>query len=567
MPYDVFISHSSSDKLVAEAVCSRLESAGVRCWVAPRNINPGEGWSTAILRGIEACRLMVLVFSDHSNHSAHVRREVAHACDHELIVIPLRIRDAIPRGDLQYYLNELHWLDALTPPLEKHLETLTARVTHLLSGDHVTPAETSVPKSKPLPVRRRLSPLVLLIALSAIALVVSLATISLWIFSTHNVSQTLASPATEAVESGTPIPEIMLRDGTRVSVAKQEVLLNDADLGLRAMPMAGIAMIENGPGRVRLLLGAGNKTYLLEGPDLGHLNALPRLVLEPGEPGTFDNGAANVFAVVKSGSIFYSFYQASDSEGVSGTTVAGYSGFYLSIGLAESDDDGYTWVKKGQIIKCAKPKEWAATPKQGGRGIGWAGGLADTSGKHFYVYYTDLSTPHTPVGQINVARCSLDDGPPLPGNWKKYYNGAFTEPGIGGQDSPIIDLYAAGQSGAWYGRPTYAKFMGKYIMVFEVNQPREWEAGVAPQISGIYLAVSDDLIKWSERFKLLSSYAQRILGKSIVVAPTIVFDQDDKASGWLTYGYSPKYTSEALLNLGTPTYLVGRRITFEKANR
>jgi hypothetical protein len=109
--------------------------------------------------------------------------------------------------------------------------------------------------------------------------------------------------------------------------------------------------------------------------------------------------------------------------------------------------------------------------------------------------------------------------------------------------------------------------MGKYIMVFEVNQPREWEAGVAPQISGIYLAVSDDLIKWSEQFKLLSSYAQRVLGKSIVVAPTIVFDQDDKASGWLTYGYSPKYTSEALLNLGTPTYLVGRRITFEKANR
>jgi hypothetical protein len=123
---------------------------------------------------------------------------------------------------------------------------------------------------------------VLLIALSAIALVVSLATISLWILSTHNVSQTLASPATEAVESGTPIPEIMLRNGIRVSVAKQEVLLNDADLGLRAMPAAGISMIENGPGHVRLLLGAGNKTYLLEGPDLGHLNALPRLVLEPG---------------------------------------------------------------------------------------------------------------------------------------------------------------------------------------------------------------------------------------------------------------------------------------------
>ena len=110
MPYDVFISHSSEDKLIAEAVCNRLESAGVRCWIAPRDIRPGEGWSAAILRGIEVCRVMVLVFSDHANESPHVRREVAHACGLERIVIPLRIRETVPRGDLKYYLSELHWL-------------------------------------------------------------------------------------------------------------------------------------------------------------------------------------------------------------------------------------------------------------------------------------------------------------------------------------------------------------------------------------------------------------------------------------------------------------------------
>jgi hypothetical protein len=368
-----------------------------------------------------------------------------------------------------------------------------------------------------------------------------------------------------AVESGTPIPEIMLTDGTRVSVGKQEVLLNDNDLGLRSMPMAGIAVIENRPGRVRLLLGAGNKTYLLEGVDLRHLNALPRLVLGPGEPGTFDNAAANVFAVVKSGSIFYAFYQASDGEGLPAATLTGYSGFYLSIGLAESDDHGYTWVKKGQIIKCEKPKEWAATPQQGARGIGQPGGLADTSGKHFYIYYTDLSTSR--AGQINVARCSLDDGPPLPGNWKKYYNGAFTEPAIGGRETPIIDVYSSGHSAAWYGRPAYSKSMGKYVMVFSVNQAQEWEGGLPPRTSGIYLTVSDDLIKWSEQFKLISGYTQRVLGKPIVTCPTIAFDQDDKASGWLTYGYSLKYSIETLGNLGTPIYLVGRRIAFERANQ
>ena len=109
-----------------------------------------------------------------------------------------------------------------------------------------------------------------------------------------------------------------------------------------------------------------------------------------------------------------------------------------------------------------------------------------------------------------MARCSLDDGPPLPGNWKKYFQGAFTEPGLGGRETPIIDLYP---SVSWYGRPTYSKSLGKYVMVFAVNQAKEWADGLPPQISGIYLALSDDLIKWSDQAKLVSYYAQRVLGK------------------------------------------------------
>ena|SRR5271165_5351689 len=121
------------------------------------------------------------------------------------------------------------------------------------------------------------------------------------------------------------------------------------ELGLQSMP-EGIGVIENRSGRVRLLLGAGYSTYLVEGTDLKHLTSLPRLVLGPGEPGEFDNGAAQVFAVVRSNSRLYAFYQAQDSEGLPANTLFGVSGFYLSIGLAESDDDGYTWAKKGQII-------------------------------------------------------------------------------------------------------------------------------------------------------------------------------------------------------------------------
>jgi hypothetical protein len=34
--FDVFISYASKDKVIADAVCTRLEAAGIRCWVAPR---------------------------------------------------------------------------------------------------------------------------------------------------------------------------------------------------------------------------------------------------------------------------------------------------------------------------------------------------------------------------------------------------------------------------------------------------------------------------------------------------------------------------------------------------
>jgi hypothetical protein len=52
MAHDVFISHSTEDKAVADAVCAILEKNGVRCWIAPRDILPGADWSASIVDGI-----------------------------------------------------------------------------------------------------------------------------------------------------------------------------------------------------------------------------------------------------------------------------------------------------------------------------------------------------------------------------------------------------------------------------------------------------------------------------------------------------------------------------------
>jgi len=75
MAHDVFISHSAKDKSVANAICAVLESRGVRCWIAPRDVLPGMSWPEAIVDAIEASRVMVLVFSAHANESKQVIRE------------------------------------------------------------------------------------------------------------------------------------------------------------------------------------------------------------------------------------------------------------------------------------------------------------------------------------------------------------------------------------------------------------------------------------------------------------------------------------------------------------
>jgi hypothetical protein len=138
MPSTVFISHSSKDRETAGAICARLESAGIDCWMAPRDIELGATWTKGIMQGLEACRVLVLVFSEHANASDHVHREVAKAFSSGLAVIPFRIKDVSSNQSLGYFLDTIQWLDASDPPLQKHLGTLSERVKKKLLREDAT---------------------------------------------------------------------------------------------------------------------------------------------------------------------------------------------------------------------------------------------------------------------------------------------------------------------------------------------------------------------------------------------------------------------------------------------
>jgi tetratricopeptide (TPR) repeat protein len=130
--HDVFISYSHEDKPTADAICATLESQRIRCWIAPRDVLPGENFPAAIIQAIEESRIMVLIFSSHSNNSGHVIRELTKAVSKGVIIIPFRIEDVPPSQAMEYLIGVPHWLDALTPPLEQHIGRLAQTVTVLL---------------------------------------------------------------------------------------------------------------------------------------------------------------------------------------------------------------------------------------------------------------------------------------------------------------------------------------------------------------------------------------------------------------------------------------------------
>jgi hypothetical protein len=109
MPKDVFISHSSIDRAFARDVCTQLEQQGISCWIAPRDILPGQVFAKAILDAIDSARVLVLILSASANESPFVESEVNRAFSQRKSIMALRVEDVKPTGALELYLARHHW--------------------------------------------------------------------------------------------------------------------------------------------------------------------------------------------------------------------------------------------------------------------------------------------------------------------------------------------------------------------------------------------------------------------------------------------------------------------------
>jgi hypothetical protein len=128
MNHDVFISHARRDKSVADAICGKLESSGLKCWIAPRDVSAREDWTEATRKAISSSRVVVVVLSENADAASHIEREIAHAFYARRTIIPFRLAEALPRREILFYLGDVPWCNSPNPPAEEHLETLATRI-------------------------------------------------------------------------------------------------------------------------------------------------------------------------------------------------------------------------------------------------------------------------------------------------------------------------------------------------------------------------------------------------------------------------------------------------------
>lgn len=129
----VFVSHSSRDAMLARQIVSSLETNGIACWIAPRDIRPGSDYNAQIAAGLRTCTALLLLESRHSIASEQVIREVDAAANRRIPVIPVRMEATVRSEAMEHLLRTYQWIDALPPPLDRHLDTIVAGVQRALN--------------------------------------------------------------------------------------------------------------------------------------------------------------------------------------------------------------------------------------------------------------------------------------------------------------------------------------------------------------------------------------------------------------------------------------------------
>lgn len=103
--HDVFISYSSKDLDITEQVRRILETNGISCWIAPRNIPSGSSYAAEIPAAIRGCTVFLLIGSLNAENSPWIRKELERAIIERKKIIPLMVEDVAFHDEFDFLLS------------------------------------------------------------------------------------------------------------------------------------------------------------------------------------------------------------------------------------------------------------------------------------------------------------------------------------------------------------------------------------------------------------------------------------------------------------------------------
>jgi hypothetical protein len=126
----IFVSHSSADNAVAKDVVGYLERHGQKCWLASRDVDVGDDYSSQIVRAIDRSDHVIVIVSAAANDSRHVRLEVDRAVGSGRPIVPVRLGKVIASESLSYLLSGAQWIDLESGTRDAALQ----RIVNVLRG-------------------------------------------------------------------------------------------------------------------------------------------------------------------------------------------------------------------------------------------------------------------------------------------------------------------------------------------------------------------------------------------------------------------------------------------------
>jgi hypothetical protein len=357
-----------------------------------------------------------------------------------------------------------------------------------------------------------------------------------------------------AVRSSTPAAAIFLMLGAmvgsataiEVAVGPQEIIYSASQRKSKKLgtwPDGSMGAVSNGDGTYDFYGPNGQQPAMTTGP-LWNPGASKQNVSITGLPKKTFNYVSGgpIYQDPESGARLMLYHAEKHLKGKA-------KNFYSMLGLAVSTDpDGRIFRDLGTIV------EPNAAPGQTGVSADVGGGSFAVFDSHLHVYFRDyLAAGGT--SELAVARAPLAElvTNALNGqgtSFSKYYDGGWSQPGLGGLSSP---LEIGNPSNAW-SAVSYNDYLDQVVLVTS-----QWQSANDGG-SDLYLSTSHDGVSWSPRQALVTEWGEQMYPSLIGTGhdPTrtdqsfYVYYTDSNKGGWNRWKDAQLVRREIILDPEAP---------------